>query len=293
MVAPWIPSDKIKQLARGTGLEFRLNGSARNLHAAIHRWFPGYVVAVRGERGYVFRPTDVELPTTESIGISDRQKRPRRPLEPSRTLSRLMEVIDKKEVKNQAEAARVLGISRERIRQLVNKHSLDLKRPGPHVGYPCEQCGARIIRKREQLKRHRYPMLCSACARRQQPRNRVIMTCRDCGRQKEFRPSYAKHLITGLCNRCWGKRSPRRVAGTKPLPRTSVRCPVCGKERVYSVKVAKKLRSPICRQCWHNRGRGKGITYQTWLDSQKGLPQQSPSAARPGAGESESQPPKR
>ena len=83
------------------------------------------------------------------------------------TTERLVRLVEQGEVINQACAARVLGVTKERVRQIVNAEGLALGRrmqPNTLITWPCPNCGTSVEMwtVRRQKRRSAY---CTSCAR--------------------------------------------------------------------------------------------------------------------------------
>ncbi len=129
------------------------------------------------------------------------------------TTERLIHLIDKDAVVNQACAADVLGVSKQRVSQIVKKHGLSLgqrKQPDTLISWPCPGCGA----KREMWTRRRNNrapvVLCKPCRAKEY---RVTVKCDACGNERTRYRSELKHLKSNLCRPChFIAHRPRMVA---------------------------------------------------------------------------------
>ena len=170
-----------------------------------------------------------------------------RPANP--TLLKLKGLLANGAVQSQAEAARALGLSRQRIHQLVRDHHLTLRKPSGLVTFRCARCGKELTRQASSLLTLKHPNLCLSCSR-QQRRHRITVTCQRCGTERRYPLSVARRLTSGLCRRCWASSLPRPVP---TAPRVNVVCPVCGSERLYREKRAAKLKTSLCQKCYLSR----------------------------------------
>ena len=109
---------------------------------------------------------------------------------------RLRQLIAQGRVQSQADAVRILGVSRQNISQLVRKHGIQLARAvRPRRARPvCQAC-----RKAYTPGVRSGDGLCFRCNR--EP-NRVLR-CESCGAEREVIPSKARTRKTGLCKACW------------------------------------------------------------------------------------------
>ena len=169
---------------------------------------------------------------------------------PNATLLKLKDLLAKGAVQSQTEAARVLGLSRQRIHQLVREHGLNLKKSRDSVTFPCAGCGKELTRPRNSVRPYKYPDLCRSCGRRQRSPGKVTVTCQRCGRERQFPPYVVRRLTSGLCRRCWASSIPRRQISA---PRVTVVCPACRAERVYREKRAAGLKTSFCQRCYPRR----------------------------------------
>ncbi len=74
-----------------------------------------------------------------------------------RVLPALKVLLDQRSVKTQAEAARRLGVSRERVRQLINRHGLWKPRGRRRPAHRCPECHKQVAQE--------LLGVCSACRR--------------------------------------------------------------------------------------------------------------------------------
>ncbi len=179
---------------------------------------------------------------------------------PNDTLRKLKDLLADGAVQSQAEAARALGLSRQRIHQLVREHDLNLRRPSGRVTFRCGGCGEELTRERSELRFYKHPDLCRSCALQKRGPGKVTLTCQRCGRERRYPPSVARRLTSGLCRRCWASSIPRRRA---PAPRVTVVCSACGAERAYREKRAAALKTSLCQRCYPSRAPRSGGRYRT------------------------------
>lgn len=166
---------------------------------------------------------------------------------PNPTLLKLKDLLARGAVQSQTEAAQALGLSRQRIHQLVNEHDLDLRRPPSLVTFQCAGCGEELTRPRSGLRTYKYPDLCRSCSRRKRGPGKVTVTCQRCGSERRYPPAVVRRLTSGLCRRCWASSIPRRQISA---PRVTIVCPACGAERVYRERRAAGLKTSLCQQCY-------------------------------------------
>lgn len=171
------------------------------------------------------------------------------PVSPGATLLKLKGLLANGTVQSQAEAARALGLSRQRIHQLVRDHDLTLRKPSGLVTFRCARCGKELTKQRSSLATLKHPNLCESCSRAQR-RDSITVTCQRCGTERRYRPSVVRRLTSGLCRRCWASSLPTPA---RTAPRVNVVCPVCGAERLYREKRAAELKTPLCQMCYPSR----------------------------------------
>ena len=174
--------------------------------------------------------------------VSARKNRP-----PNPTLLKLKDLLARGAVNSQTEAARALGLSRQRIHQLVRENDLYLPRPSSLVTFRCVGCGVELTRPRSALRSYKYPDLCRSCSRRQRGPGKETVTCQRCGSERRYPPAVVRRLTSGLCRRCWARSIPRRQISA---PRVTIVCPACGAERVYREKRAAGLKTSLCQRCY-------------------------------------------
>ncbi len=179
----------------------------------------------------------------------------------SSTAAKLVELLATKPVRTQAEAGRILGISRERVRQLVGALGLELNQRRAKIAGTCRTCGAGTLRSAAELRGLRYPDVCEWCVHQQRPRALVVVACRKCGRARYCDSSAAKKRVGSLCRWCWekGDGTPRKRDRTAVM----VECGRCGRQREYATWSAKRLTSGMCRDCWESRGGGRRSVYRS------------------------------
>ena len=197
---------------------------------------------MRGDWAYIIRPPS-GIESTELWGRRrGTQRRPRKHI-PGRNVFRLKGLIARGEVHTQADAARALGISRERVRQLVRDHDLDLGRLPTLFRFRCQQCGTKVRRKLAMIDRLKYPHLCGACGRKQRARaSLVTVTCTNCGAEREYEKYNASLLTSGLCLKCY--RPPSR--------KVTVACSASGRERTKTFGDLKYVKTSLCATCYRS-----------------------------------------
>ena len=181
----------------------------------------------------------------------------------SSTAKKLLKLLATKPIRTQAEAGRMLGVSRERVRQLVGVLGLELnqRRDAVKINVKCRSCAVEKLRSAAELRQLRYPDYCEWCSHQQRPRSPVGVPCRQCGRTRNYDKSVAKRRMGTLCRWCWEK-------GTGKSPKVSqtavmVECSRCGRKKAYPAWHAKKLTSGMCRDCWENRAGGRRSVYRS------------------------------
>ncbi len=114
---------------------------------------------------------------------------------------------------SQTEIARMLGVSRQRIGQLVAQFDVTAlkssKRPSP----PCSSCGKEMTQEYKK----RLTGLCNVCLKRQQKaerRRKYTRSCPDCGQVKVLSTSNFKRQKSMYCRPCSVKPG-RRVWPSK------------------------------------------------------------------------------
>lgn len=84
-----------------------------------------------------------------------------------------------------------VGVTRERVRQILNRLGLSTTFEGYHVGHPCPGCGVHVST--------REPLYCSKQCR--YASLRLLLTCDQCGKQFMRRAKVAsRHLIESHSN---------------------------------------------------------------------------------------------
>jgi hypothetical protein len=99
------------------------------------------------------------------------------------------------------EVARELGVSRERVRQILNELKLPTKFASVH---PCKQCG--------QSRPYNKYYCSEECKTARRSHYRQTYTCKQCGRPFQLRPKYVEwhrnhghpHIASWCSNRCQG-----------------------------------------------------------------------------------------
>ena len=84
------------------------------------------------------------------------------------TTERLVRLVESGKAQSQACAARALGVSRERVRQIVNEQGLTIKRfyqPNTLISWPCPGCG-RTVEMWSARRNNRKTAYCQSCKRR-------------------------------------------------------------------------------------------------------------------------------
>ena len=144
------------------------------------------------------------------------------------TTERLVRLVEQGEVINQACAARVLGVSKERVRQIVNAEGLALGRrmqPNTLITWPCPNCGKSVEMWTTQ-RNHRKGAYCPPCASHfgtlGQERRRVGRSCEvlGCERPHRARGWCATHYLRWKNGQAQGpirRRSGTAVGCSKAL----------------------------------------------------------------------------
>lgn len=185
--------------------------------------------------------------------ISTQSNRP-----PNDSLVKLKDLLARGAVQTQAEAARALGLSRQRIHQILREHDLTLKKPPASITFKCAGCEVELTRPRNGLRTFKYPDLCRLCSAKKRRIQKVTVTCGRCGEERYYPPSVVRRLTSGLCRRCWARSIPRREA---TAPRVTIVCPVCQAERVYRERRAAGLKTSLCQRCYPRQASRKHGRY--------------------------------
>jgi Zn finger protein HypA/HybF involved in hydrogenase expression len=170
---------------------------------------------------------------------------PRRPMA-SPTLRQLRDLIRAGAVQSQVEAARKIGLSRQRVNQLVLEHGLELRKPpAVNLRFPCTGCGTPIERRQTDVKKLRHPDLCWRCG--QATRRRVTeRVCSQCGKKRLYKTSGLSLFTTELCRTCWQKQYDEQRARRH----VTLVCPRCKRGRSFTPSRARVRLSPYCNPCW-------------------------------------------
>jgi hypothetical protein len=104
----------------------------------------------------------------------------------ARTTTVLLGLVREGKVKSQSEAARLLGVSRQRIHQIVAREGIGLRFQPNSQALTCRQCGRRL---KHPNGRSAVDGLCRYC----RGSSKVMVTCPACGKAKEmFRSDYKR-----------------------------------------------------------------------------------------------------
>ncbi len=128
----------------------------------------------------------------------------------STTTERLIRLVERGEVVNQSCAARVLGVTHQRIQQIAASEGLTFpKAPQKDtlISWPCPGCGV----KREMWTHRRSnstAVLCKPCRKASHQR---AITCEACGKEWTV-PRSARASKTNLCRPCYLKAAAPRLA---------------------------------------------------------------------------------
>ena len=172
---------------------------------------------------------------------------PRKPARPTNpTLVKLKRLLRGGEVESQSDAARKLGVSRQRVHQLIKLDGLKAPRGWGHVTIHCSECGKSVTRHRSQHRALKRPDLCASCRAKLGP-TLIVLTCKRCGRERRFPAHVARRLTSGLCRSCWARAIPK---GRRRRPAIVVECSNCGAKRTYRAALAKVLKTTLCRKCY-------------------------------------------
>ena len=173
------------------------------------------------------------------------------------TRDRLVQIITAEPKKySQAELGRMLGVSRERAREIVKRLDLgDLVR-AKHWSFYCLDCGKPI---------YHGAIRCRQCSRAK----RVTLTCDFCGKQFERKESEArrhkKHFCSTNCRNRYGalyKWTPSGLSTklAKLAKRVSLTCDFCGKQFERKESEARRYKKHFCsRSCSRNYARDYGF----------------------------------
>jgi YD repeat-containing protein len=190
----------------------------------------------------------------------------------------LMRLIEDGKVTSQSDAARQLGVSRQRVHQILAKEGSDFAR---RVDRPsCRQCGRRLAHPNG---RSASDGLCKMC----RPPQRVVLTCPDCGAVREAPSSILKTMKSERCVTCSRRRAVRlAIAGAararlerprwwflpttqsrpRPRQRLALSCLKCGQEREVVRFRARYWRTGLCVSCFR--------TSRSQLDTYRNLHRQ-------------------
>jgi len=183
------------------------------------------------------------LPRPKPPGITQPKRRgPRLGL----TTQLLLQLIEQRNVQSQTEAARLLGVSRQRIHQIVKREGMDLhfEPPKPLARPICGTCG-KLFSQRPSAP----DTTCYTCLHK-----KVVVVCPTCGAERRVIPGYASRLKSALCGACSkkavadGKRrpdGPRRRRGSL----AQVTCPRCREERLVFAKEQRTKKTDLCENC--------------------------------------------
>ena len=128
-----------------------------------------------------------------------REPKPVRPKHP--TTLRLLRLVENGQVVNQACAATLLGVSHQRVQQIVKAEGLRLGRtwqPNTLITWPCPDCGADVQVWTKHL-RDRKTVYCGACSTR--ARERPVPTLRSCSVSGCVRGDYSRTFCMGHYSR--------------------------------------------------------------------------------------------
>jgi hypothetical protein len=107
---------------------------------------------------------------------------------------RLVPLIEEGSVSSQAEAARILGVSRQLVSQTVLAYGLDLRKAWrPDTSAVCSICSRRYVPGSRS-----GDGVCATCSRPA----RVAMVCPRCGLTRMVPPSVRSQRKTSFCTPC-------------------------------------------------------------------------------------------
>lgn len=129
-----------------------------------------------------------------------------------KTATRLIRLIEKGGVSSQACAAGVLGVSRQRVNQIIAAEGLTLGKqhqPNIRIKWPCPSCGT-TVKMWTSARNGRKTAFCRPCSRKR-PDGNVSLVCQDCGKTRLLQRSAAATHKSTLCRPCWIKRDRPRI----------------------------------------------------------------------------------
>ena len=67
-------------------------------------------------------------------------------------------------MESQTCVARIVGVARERVRQIVNRRGLDFKRRSKPLEWPCPRCGAKVVSNTMKIGKTKITPFCRRCS---------------------------------------------------------------------------------------------------------------------------------
>ncbi len=119
----------------------------------------------------------------------------------STTTERLIRLVERGEVNSQACAGRVLGVTRERVRQIVNKEGLKLGRrvqPNTLIEWPCPDCD-KPVQMWTRVRMYRKTVHCASCRTRRAKEKEYCHRGHPMAETRRRFPCGATHCLS--CNR--------------------------------------------------------------------------------------------
>jgi hypothetical protein len=112
----------------------------------------------------------------------------------------MLELIAGGNVDSASELARLLGVSHQRVSQLLQAMQLDWPTRQTAGTRLCRKCGV-IFQRPDKKQPYAHSTLCPDC-RRPNAGLRLIV-CPRCGRERRYVAATAKILKSALCRHCW------------------------------------------------------------------------------------------
>jgi predicted RNA-binding Zn-ribbon protein involved in translation (DUF1610 family) len=139
------------------------------------------------------------------------------------TTEQLKEIIDAGVCTTQLEAAKIIGISRERVRQIVKKQGWEFGKkmtPFKEILWPCPDCGTEVRSDSSHINQ-RKTSYCQPCAAHHTSHMQAseMFICPDCGEILIFTKQEAARRATQHCRKCLS-RIRKQELGTRTFPVT-------------------------------------------------------------------------
>jgi hypothetical protein len=148
------------------------------------------------------------------------------------TRDSLVQIVDAEPRKySQAELGRILGVSRQRVHDIVNRLDLGHLVKPKQWSFYCVDCGKPISGRRR----------CRSCWRKLYGAERVTLSCDFCGKQFERKESEAKRHILHFCSAsCKGTYAARHYL-TKKAGQVGVQIRKPYQDRIFGSRVNTEL----------------------------------------------------